>query len=241
MKNQIINSKGLFYLEKHTSEDWNYYSKSWHRQYGPRKTVLGYTVCFSRPNINWDGVIRERKTSPFLLESNAHLWQFELAEIETKDYIKPNEFITTVAKIMGLTTSNDKAPKGVLLNDFQKIVSKRKINIGTIYRIYCPFYEKNVFCVQKGALNFHACTLKEAIAGFLRKDSLKAFKNSDTVLSFSKALKFGFCKQGIENFCNFFGLDKKGLYEIDFLKSLELEKFGEKFGFYEIKKAGLYV
>jgi len=176
------------------TEDWAFYSKAWHRSHGPKKTVTGRVLTFSRKH----GRGRINKS------------------IEIKSY--SGDFLANSINSLGLNKKPSKIALKIRLN---KAYDAKLIKKTRGYKIYERTLLSQVvdYAVESpSGVVFHADKICDLIPGVHKKMRSKARKLAG-VVDYKKCKKLGFCDAGIHEFCAVFGLDLAGNYTL-----AELEK-----------------
>lgn len=167
-------------------KDWNYYSKSWHRNHGPKVTVTGRFVEFTS---------KGGKKKVVQLDSWRGNWQCK-ALIEA-GIVKPK-----------------KGMMHVRLNEVFdiKLIGKRHGYL--VYQRSLKGELVDYCLVSPLGMTYHAATVKECLAGLKLKRQQRERRKVATInWNFLKSL--GFCSPGIKEFCSIFDFDLDGSYTPD--------------------------
>jgi hypothetical protein len=163
------------------SKDWDYYSKAWHRQYGPKIYVLGRYVKFTSPS--------GKKTKTVSLDSWQGNWQ--LKALVEAGLVKPR-----------------KGQMKIRLNQAFDIKSIGK-KMG--YQFYARLLKGDLldYCVVSPlGMTFHGSSPIACIKGLkLKQAQIEARKVAFIDMPF--LLQLGFCREGIVEFCSDFGFSVK--------------------------------
>lgn len=163
--------------------DYNYYSKAWHRSYGPKKTVTGRYVRFTS---------KGGKTKIVELASWAGNWQ--LKALAEAGIVKPRKGQMKIRLNAVFDIKVVKKERGYKL--YQRTLKGQHVD-------YC--------IVSPMGATFHAESWKECLKGLTAKRKARIREKTATV-SLSLCKKLGFCDTGIQEFCSVFGFNLKKTY-----------------------------
>ncbi len=177
-------------------KDWNYYSKKWHRQHGPKITIASRRVTFYKKGFT-KTIYIDSFRGDYILK--AYIEAFKVRKIHYKDTKKKRLQLDPHFKIRKIKEVCGVELYARLLNNFTYD--------------YVAYYKNTTF---------HAFTKKEAIAGLKNKIN-KKFKTDKEILTYKDGKKLGFCDTGIRSFCEVNGLDCNGSYTRAELKKIVAE------------------
>lgn len=173
---------------EHTEEDWEKYSKAWHRAYGPARTVTGRTVTFAR----MVGSSKERHVV------NLSTWGGDwLARAVVEAGLAPK--MPAVPMAIRLHAAYD----AVLVDDRHGYQFYRRTLLGA------PI---DWVAIAPLGTTYHAATKKEALRGLHQKVRSAKLRLSGRLIDWAKCRALGFCESGILAFCETFGLNCRGAY-----------------------------
>ncbi len=168
-------------------KDWNYYSKGWHRSHGPKATISDRKLIFTRP---WGTGTRR-------LEYPLKAWS--------------GDFIARAVADLDLGPKNPKMPLTIRLNkayDAVQVDEKRGYK----------FYQRTLLgspvdwvIVSPLGMTYHDIDRAQLVKGLHKKIRQQSRKLKGLV-DWSVCRTLGFCKEGIREFCDIFGLDSSGSY-----------------------------
>jgi len=175
-------------------EDWNFYSNSWHRQFGPKVTVRNKKIEFKR---KWGKGFQR-------LEVDLNSWSGDfVAKAVRKLKLEPNK------PKFNLKIRLDKAYDAELLGIKRgyKFYQRTLIGIPCDYVIESPsgviYHDDNYENLTKG--------LRKKI----KKTSQPPLKpKRQTIVNWHTCKVLGFCDQGIFAFCSAFDLDSDDDYKV---------------------------
>jgi len=173
--------------EQDIDEDRNYYSKAWHRQYGPKRTISNRRITFERP---WGKGTRS-VTHP--LKS----WS--------------GNFVEAAIVAEGLAPKKAHTPLSVRLSkayDAALIAEKRG------YKIYRRTLLGKAFdwvIVSPLGMTYHDADRSKLVQGLHEKIRHQTRKLKG-LIDWTACKKLGFCDSGIREFCSIFGLSPKESY-----------------------------
>lgn len=163
------------------TQDWNFYSKSWHRSHGPKTTITGRFVKFVSPS--------GKKIKTVELDSWRGNWQ--LKAIVEAGLVKPQ-----------------KGQMNIRLNEAFEVKKVGKKHGLTFYvrTLKCEIFD---YCVVSPmGMTFHAESPIACVKGLkIKRAALKRRETTTINWSFLKTL--GFCDSGIKEFCSVFGFNLK--------------------------------
>lgn len=192
LPSNIIRLGGGWFARQEQDEDRDFgiYSKSWHRQHGPKITISNRRVSFRR--INPETGEKEIKT--------AHMdsWRGDwLAQAIIKADLQPD---------------NPNAPLAVRLH---AAYDAELIKTSHGYRIYRrTLVGKFVDWVIIAPLGttYHATNKKDLLPGVHAKIRASKARLEGRMIDWAKCRKLGFCEDGIRSFCGIFDIDPRGQY-----------------------------
>lgn len=167
-------------------EDWDYYSKSWHKQHGPKKTVVNRRVTFYKKGMAPKTIYLDNFRGDFILK--AYKEAFKIRKTHYKDTKKKRIQLDAHFKVKKI-----KELCGIEI--YTRIINN------CVYD-YVAYYNKTTY---------HAFTKKEAITGLKNKVN-KKYKTDKELLDYKEAKKYGFCDAGIKSFCETNGLNCDSSY-----------------------------
>jgi hypothetical protein len=218
--------KGYLITVTHTEdEDWEYYSKAWHRSHGPKRTITGRFVNFYK---------KGEKQRSIAVNSFAGNYAFN-AIIEQFSVKKEVAGIT-------LKKKTGKHFKKIQLNDRLKVKYEGKRGIVKFFSRWLLDARIDFCALDKEGNTFHGPTKLDAIKGLKKK--LEAAAEFDTeIINYSTAKDLGFCQSGIITFCEINDIDINGDFTRKQLEEIIRKSATEncqKFAA-EIKKLGIQV
>ena len=178
------------------SENWDAYSKSWHKAHGPKRTVDGRYL-----EIRYKGQ--------------------RVAYIQVNSF-RGNWLIDAIVKHFGLNKVKvSKEIRPVQLNDYLSVNPKREIGNVKTYELalmnnivmYCAVS----VCADGKNVNYHAATESESISGLrdkINKINVEYERLSEKVTADILKERHGFCRFGMTEFASDMGLDIEGEYSI---------------------------
>ena len=166
--------------------DWHYYSKAWHRAYGPKKIITDRKVTIYRYN--------GRCKNPL-----------QVASVVEFDGWRGNVLLSAIKSSGLFSVKKSQATLSVRLNKFYDAKLVREIDHIKIWKR--TLLETHVdYCAVLNDVTYHASTIRGAVRGLHTKIKAAAKrKNSPINLKLCKDL--GFCDTGIKTFCAAFNLD----------------------------------
>ncbi len=192
-------------------QDWDFYSKAWHRSHGPKKTIYNRRVVFAK----FDKL--GRKTEKIV---NFDGWrgQWLLKAIEE-------------AKIVKSRTYKNKPHRSIQLNKVFQITKIRDI---AGVQIWTRTLDNEIYdyCAVKGENTFHAESKKAAVTGLRNKIEKAELKAKGSLINLKLANDLGFCNTGIQEFCEDFNLSIKSSYTPQELSEKVVNRI-QYFGKYE--------
>ncbi|MGO3848698.1 MAG: hypothetical protein ACTJIB_10505 [Pseudoalteromonas prydzensis] len=171
-------------------ENWNFYSKSWHRSHGPKIEVYGRKITFTRKHGRGQIV----KT----LDLNSWAGNFiEKAIVELGLEPKKPKFPLSIRLHKAFDAKLIKTIRG------HKIYERTLLGQAVDYVIVAPL-----------GTTYHSSNYKDLFKGLFKK--IRAAKAridfGEGLVDWTACRKLGFCKEGIKEFCSTFGFDLKGSY-----------------------------
>ena len=204
----------LAHVDYSEDKDWDYYSKKWHRQHGPKITITSRHITFYKKGFT-KTIYIDSFRGDYILK--AYIEAFKVRKIHYKDTKKkrlqldPHFKIRKIKEVCGVELYVR------LLNNFTYD--------------YVAYYKKTTY---------HAFTKKEAIKGLKNKIN-KKFKTDKEILSYKTGKKLGFCDTGMRSFCEANGLDCNGEYTRAELKKIVAENREANKPFVaELKQVGIW-
>mgnify|MGYP001338094570 CR=1 FL=1 len=175
-------------------EDRSYsrYSKQWHRNHGPAITISNRRIERLEYAAEAPGGYRIASTIPV-------------------EAFRGNYLINAIARDLQIEpVKYPKHLRSVQLNPYFVIEHIRTIAGVALYRR--TFAGQLVdYCILSNGETYHAPSISEAIAGLRKKRRASADYERQT-LDMDYALSIGFCRAGVEQFCDDYGLDCDGAY-----------------------------
>lgn len=171
--------------------DWNRdrYSKSWHRAHGGVWQVSSRTVRIRR--VAADGTLETR-------DQEVSAWR--------------GNYLLNAIVAAGLIERSWSAPLGIRLHAAFDARQVRSLLGWTIWE-RTLVGEHVDYCAVRRGQTYHAATVKAAIAGLRTKIQAATTRlDRDGKITIETGLKLGFCKAGMRNFADDFGLDENGAY-----------------------------
>ena len=172
------------------SEDREYYSKSWHRKYGPKRTVESRIVEFKSD---------KGATRRVCLSSWAGNWGIR-ALLDAK-IVHPK-----------------KGQMRIRLNAAYE-VKKVKSSLGFDFYERTLKGQHVDYCIVSKKTTSHGASLKECVAGLRAKLAQKEIAKTHTV-TWRVCKSLGFCDAGLIEFCSHFGLNTSQSYDPKHIESL---------------------
>lgn len=171
--------------DQHIDEDWDYYSKGWHRSHGPKISISNRRITLSRP---WG---RGTQTKSISLTSWAGNY-LEKAIVE-----------------LGLAPKKSKLPLHVRLHKAFDAKLIKTVRGHKIYQRTLLGQPVDYVIVAPFGTTFHADKYSDLIKGLYRKiRSIKGnLKLGNDFVDWKACKKLGFCDAGIKSFCNDFGFN----------------------------------
>ena len=170
------------------SYDNNYYSKTWHRAHGGKKSVDARIVQIRK----WtpEGIINK--------DSHISTWAGNWL---INGLV--NAGIVTPVKL-------PKSLKSVQLNTaFNVRLIRTVLGVSVYERTFADCHYD--YCAVAGNVTFHGSSIRDCLKGLHKKTTeIKIAK--ETPINWDLCKSLGFCDTGIEEFCSDFGLDLKGNY-----------------------------
>jgi hypothetical protein len=191
--------------------DWNYYSKNYGK---PKVTISDREVIFysKKEEGNTKRVVPvDDFKGDFILKAYAEA--FKIEPYKEKGFARK-----------------------VQLNDYLRVKKIKSINDVEIWKRTLNEKEYDFVAVQNKT-TFHAHTRKEAVEGLKRKIEAK-LEEEEEIINKELGFKLGFCKIGMENFCEDNNIDFEGKYTRKELRNIVLQQRNlncEKY-FKELKK-----
>jgi len=168
------------------------YSKGWHRAHGPAVTISSRRV----ERLEFDA-------------SSASA--YKVSRSIPVDAFRGNYMYHAIAQDLDL--AKIKYPKHlrrIQLNEYVMVEPVRTIAGVEIYRRTFALQLVD-YCVVAGDDTYHAATITEAIAG-LRAKREAQIAHDNEALDMQFALSLGFCRTGVESFCEDYNLDCSSTY-----------------------------
>jgi len=188
---KIILGGFLFSQTEKESEDWNYYSKAWHRAHGPKRTTSDRKISI----YNYNGRAKEKLQVAAVIEFAG--W-------------RGNVLLHAIKESGLFAAPESKAPLSVRLDKFYD--AKLIRTIGHINIFERTLLESHVdFCAVLNGVTFHADTIRAAVGGVHTKIKA-ASKKRNSPINLKLCKELGFCDTGIKEFCNVFCIDIHGSY-----------------------------
>lgn len=176
-------------------EDWNAYSKAWHRSYGPKRTTENRRIEFYSQNKSGEWVLRKT---------------------HALDSFRGQFLAKAIAEELGVPTSREKGfRRRVQLNDLYRIEQVAddlyvRTIAGAVY---------DYVAVKGDEETYHAPTADEAREGLARKleeaARLQEAAAKGELISARMGRRLGFCEEGMREFARAVGLKYSGEYTID--------------------------
>lgn len=167
-----------------------YYSKSWHRSYGPKFTVTDRKITLSRKH--GKGILTRTL--------NLNSW--------TGDYL------ARAVNELDLAPKKSKIPLSIRLNKaydakLHKVIRDHKIYSRTLLGEHVDY----VIVAPLGT-TYHDFNYKTLIKGLYKKIRAQRKKTNfgDGIIDWDVCRELGFCKEGIKEFCTIFVLNTKSKY-----------------------------
>jgi len=181
-------------------KDWNYYSKSWHSAYGPKRTVS-------------DRIIKVRKLGRKDAIKKYHLPRWSQSEI-----------LKVIAETFGVTEVKlSKDLKKFQTSKYFDVKKSKKVNGYQIYKQTIGKY--TIGHVAYDAVtdtHYHDYTIEDAVQGLtskIEKAAQDKIADAKQIVTADYAHKrWGFCFPGMTEFAEAAGLDINGSYSIAELK-----------------------
>lgn len=168
------------------NKDWNYYSKAWHRQHGPKVTVeRRYILVQSLDGHSAEIDVPAFRGNYLLSALAAHL------------------ALPKVKMTVGLAS--------VQLYEFAEVELKHRFGEVRIYARTFAGTLLDYVVVAKGK-TYHAETVAQAVAGWRNKERQRIEHESELLTYDVARTRYGFCHVGISDFCEVNGLDIEGSY-----------------------------
>ncbi|MGI2228068.1 hypothetical protein [Shewanella frigidimarina] len=193
-KPKMLGDKWAYKIINNEIHDYHYYSKSWHKSYGPKITHERYVV-FGRMYYG------KPQTKTIEVRSFTGDWLVNAA-------IKA-ELLTPVKK-----------PHASLAVRLKNVYDAKLIDVKRGFEIYSrTLLGEHVDYAIKSPMGvvYHSNERKTLIRGLMQKQkvALSGLIKTDTdFIDFNLCRKLGFCVTGIESFCNDFVLDAKKEYRL---------------------------
>jgi hypothetical protein len=163
------------------TQDWNFYSKAWHRNHGPKTTITGRFVKFVSPS--------DKKVKTVELESWRGNWQ--LKAIVAAGLVRPQ-----------------KGQMNIRLNEAFEI---KKIGKKSGITFYIRTLKGEIFdycAVTPLGMTYHAESPIACIKGLkIKRAALQ--RKEVAVINWNFLKTLGFCDTGIKEFCSIFGFSVK--------------------------------
>lgn len=178
----------LVETSQEVTEDRGYYSKAWHRQYGPKRTISDREITFTRA---WGKGKR-------VLTYNLSTWS--------------GDFVAKAIINLGLAPKASKVPLRVRLNkayDAKLITEKRGYKF---YQRTLLGHPVDYVIVSPLGVTYHDTDRKALTRGLHAKIKNQLRQLRPDLISWKTCKKLGFCDAGIKEFCDIYGLDIKGAY-----------------------------
>ena len=170
-------------------EDRNYYSKAWHRSYGPKFTVSDRKLTFTRP---WGKGKR-------VLEYPLKAWS--------------GDFISRAIIDLGLAPKT-KQPLSIRLNkSYDAVFVESKMGYD-FYRRTLLGTPVDWVIISPLGVTYHDEKRNNLVSGLHKKIKAQSRKLKG-LIDYKKCRELGFCEDGIRSFCNTFNLNIKLSYTPD--------------------------
>lgn len=198
-------------VHQSVSEDWEYYSKSWHNSHGPKRTVESRYILFRNA----------KETQRVEVNSFAGNYLFS-AIIDLLKVQKP--------KIKKAIRDEIKNFLAVQLNPYFDIEIIKKI--GKIIICERKFAGEHYdYCITDGKNTFHDFSNENLVSGLKAKIQLAAIAEAKRLEAENEVLtaeiasrKYGFCYTGISEFAALNGLDYEGSYTVKQIREAVIQK-----------------
>lgn len=199
---KIVIGGHLFVQSETKNTDWNYYSKAWHRKYGPKRTITDRKVTIYRYN----GRAKEKLQSAAVVEFDGR---------------RGNVLIQAIKQSGLFVAHESKTPLSVRLDKFYDAKLIRTIGHVSIFER--TLLENHVdFCAVLNDVTYHAESIRAAVRGVHTKIKAAA-KRKNSPISLKLCKELGFCDAGIKEFCNVFHIDIHGDYSPSEIEALVAE------------------
>lgn len=195
-----------WYITVRQREDasWDYYSKSWHRKYGPKVTVAERWIRMSKGG-KVKNVDVERFAGDYLFKA-----------IEETLNVKPQKTAKSVRAKLG------KNFKRVQLNKRYKVVKAGSRFGLDFYRLDYAGETQSYCVINSTGATFHAPSIRLCVQGLNKKRKAR-YKAENTILNYEIARKVA-CHDGIVSFCADNDLDIDKEYTVQELRNIVLKK-----------------
>lgn len=207
---------GEYYITvtQEESEDWEAYSKAWHRAHGPKRTIESRDINFYKDGKKESSVSVNSFAGNYLI--NTIVSKFNLPKIKVSKELKKVQLIDQASVILIRTILSTKIYKRTLA--------------GTDLD----------FCAVHEGETFHAETISNAIQGLQKKIKAEKYFEKE-IISKEDGFKLGFCESGMKSFCEDNNLDYGGEYSRKDLRNIAVSNRNincQKYSF-ELKKLGI--
>lgn len=168
------------------SENWKFYSKAWHRAHGPKRTVERRWVRLTTPA----GQRHELDIPAF----------------------RGNYLLTALAQLLGLKkvrVSRGLAP-AQLFTFAQVELQHRRGEVAVYARTFAG--TRLDYVIVALGKTYHAETVAAAVAGWKNKECRRQARQSEVLTYELVREQYGFCHEGIADFCELNGLDIEAAY-----------------------------
>ncbi len=168
------------------SEDWNYYSKAYHRQFGPKRTVEKRWVRIETPGVEKAEITVTAFRGNYLLDALAA--HFGLAKVKVARHLAAAQ-----------------------LYAYAQVELKHRIGAVSLYARTFAGTALDYVVVAQGK-TYHADTIAAAVAGWKKKECRRQEQESEVLTYALARYGYGFCHEGVTDFCELNGLDIDASY-----------------------------
>lgn len=196
--NKVVMFPYAFEAYEDVEEDWDYYSKAWHRAHGPKRTVESREV-------------------------RVYKWGKGLINAIELPKWKPGFMTEVVAQVLGLKQSKvEKSLRRFQVSPWVDVKRSVKRDGIQFYNLTMGKYTVGVVAYdEQRDIHYHADTKEDAIAGL--KDKLAkieqerqrvAMESKNVITADMAHSRWGFCWPGMTEFAQAIGFDLGGAYTV---------------------------
>jgi len=193
------------------SEDWEAYSKGWHKSHGPKRTINSREVNFYKDGKFNFQIDLKSFAGNYLIDAIIDVLKLEKVKANSKIQLNKYFSISLVRKVLNVE------------------IYERKLADAHID--FCAFYNNETF---------HASTMAGTVSGLQKKLKANIYFDREKINK-EVGYQLGFCETGMKEFCTDNDLDFDGTYSRKDLRNIVIANRADNCKKYasELKKIGI--